>query len=202
MKIAGTVTTYIPLEKSLRRPELLTLPNVPKPMHGVSPRVIFGSSWWDEERENSYKSTNYCCLACGVPKEEAKFYRWLEAHEIYDTDYLKGTLTYRGTAPLCHSCHNFIHSGKLMTDYMTKVIPITKVRTILHHGFSILLENNLNCFYGALELAAMVNLPTNVRPYKNPKKIASWSTWRMVINGISYPPKFENENAWLAHYYK
>lgn len=37
------------------RPELLLHNNIPKPMHGVAPRVVLGQKWWDRERRECYE---------------------------------------------------------------------------------------------------------------------------------------------------
>lgn len=29
------------------KPEILCQPNVPTPLHGMAPRVVFGESWWN-----------------------------------------------------------------------------------------------------------------------------------------------------------
>jgi len=69
------------------RPEVLLCPNVPKPMHGLAPRVVLGSAWWDETRQRAYRSTNYHCIACGVSRERAKYHQWMEGHELYSINY-------------------------------------------------------------------------------------------------------------------
>lgn len=69
----------------------------------------------------------------------------LEAHEMWEFDYENGVGTVTDIVPLCHYCHNFIHSGRLcmvMGEEKTR----DEVRAILEHGFKILAENNLKAF--------------------------------------------------------
>ena len=94
-------------------PEILSQPNIPQPLHGLSPRVINGDAWWNATRKEVYARYDYHCIACGVHKTEAQGPKWLEAHEVYDFDYAKGIATVKSIEPLCHYCHNFIHSGRL-----------------------------------------------------------------------------------------
>ena len=126
-------------------PEILCHPHIPIPLHGVCPRNIKGTEWWDIVRQEAYKSTDYCCSACGVHKSQAKKHKWLEAHEFWDIDYMTGICKVESIRPLCHYCHNFIHSGRL-SMIIDKEKSKEEIIEILEHGFKILKSNNLKCF--------------------------------------------------------
>ena len=161
-------------------PGLLLHPNIPQPLHGVSPRVIMGNRWWQATRQATYKVASYHCLACGVSKLNARYRQWLEAHEVYKVDYLLGRSYYLRTVPLCVSCHNYIHSGRLAMLLGEGKITHTKYTQILIHGDSVL---------------QAANLPRPV-PYNGP--MAVWGDWRLVFEGKEYPPKFKTQQEWEA----
>jgi hypothetical protein len=94
------------------KPEILTHPNIPKPLHGLNPRSILGIEWWDKVRYEAQKRNNFKCFACGIDKYETKE-KWLEGHEYWNIDYKTGKCEVVSIEPLCHKCHNFIHSGRL-----------------------------------------------------------------------------------------
>lgn len=161
-----------------RRPEILLCPNVPKPMHGVAPREILGGRWWDETRQAAYRSTAFHCVACGVAKFLARFHRWLEGHELYEIDYLKGRMTYLETVSPCHLCHNYIHSGRLQALLDKGEINQAKYAAVIQHGDAVLAAAGL------------------VKPPQYDGPIAGWSRWRLVLNGKLYPPKYKTMQDW------
>lgn len=165
-----------------RKPELLLLPNIPQPLHGVNPRTVLGSSWWDKERTTAYKSTNYHCEACGTHKHKVSGSRQvLEGHEIYDTNYQEGTLVYIRTTPLCPWCHKFIHDGRLQWLLSTNQICHSHYRSIISHGTRVLHKSGLK--------RPTWNDRNNwILSQMEEGKIASWDKWRLVINGIEYFP--------------
>jgi hypothetical protein len=163
------------------RPEILLHPNIPKPLHGINPRTVLGQEWWDIERQDAYHRSGYCCLACGVSKGAAKYHRWLEGHELYEYDYKNGILTFKEIVALCHSCHNYIHSGRMQMMVNSGKMTQKKMDDIKHHGNSIIKANNLN------------------KP-KSPEDCAEWGEWKMVIYGKEYRGKFSDYEEWLEYY--
>ena len=93
-------------------PWLLLHPNIPKPLHGLAPRAILGDSWWGEQKEKARRKSDNCCQACGVFPRQAKYHQWLETHECYSI-YANGKVEFKTCVSLCHSCHNFIHDGRM-----------------------------------------------------------------------------------------
>lgn len=183
------------------KPEILTHPHIPKPLHGMNPRTILGRDWWDKERLYAQQKTLYHCAACGVHKREAKKHKWLEGHEYWDIDYNTGICKVVSIEPLCHYCHNFIHSGRL-SMIMGKVITKDEVIEILEHGFRILSKNNLQAFYFTVDLANKLGANTyGVKSYNisvNPN--LKWKDYVLILNDKKYYSKFKNQKEWLNHY--
>jgi len=152
-------------------------------MHGMAPRVLFGQAWWDVVRKQAYASTGYRCAACGIPKSEAKYHHWLEGHELYEIDYPKGRMKLMEIVPLCHSCHNYIHSGRMQALVDKGEMKFQKMKDILCHGDAIL-------------KAAKLSHP------KPPKKIARWEDWRFELeDGELFEPIFPTRKAWMNHFH-
>jgi hypothetical protein len=165
------------------RPELLLHPNIPKPLHGINPRTILGKNWWDIERNKCYIKYNFHCLACGIPKYKAKYHQWLEAHEVYDYKYIDGILTFIELVPLCHSCHNYIHSGRMQHLVNLGKFDYEKQQDILNYGDNIIEKHKLK------------------KP-ELPNKCAEWSKWKMIVFGKEYYSKFKDVNEWIEYYDK
>lgn len=173
------------------RPEILLCPNVPKPMHGVAPRVILGENWWNETRKKAYEASHYRCVTCGVLKTRAKYHQWLEGHEIYDIDYARGRMVYFETVALCHFCHNYIHDGRLNFLLAKGKVHHAKYNAIIQHGDAVLALAGLSRrSFEERELEAM--------DLERQGKIAPWAKWRLVLNGKLYPPKYKSFREWIA----
>lgn len=76
------------------RPEILSSPNIPKPLHGVNPRSIMGQDAWNVMRQEVYASTEFSPYR-GTP----------------------GSRNHYDAIPLCKfECHNFgplsLHMGR------------------------------------------------------------------------------------------
>lgn len=190
-------------------PRLLTHPNIPKPLHGVAPRTIFGQAWWDVERRKAYAAKGFHCWACGIHKLDTDE-KWLEAHESYAIDYANGRVTLKEIVALCHKCHNFIHSGRLFVMVAKKKVSKAKALAILRHGFELLKRAGLKPFCGtalayllltghsqeeAVEILEErgLGLPDDV-------SMPAWEDWRMVIDGQEYPPLYGSYEEWSARF--
>jgi hypothetical protein len=185
------------------RPELLQHPNIPKPLHGMAPRVIKGQEWWDVTRQKAYASTNYHCLACGVHKTAAKYHQWLEAHEDYTIDYKNGIMNVKEIIPLCHSCHNFIHCGRLwMVNRKTKQ-GLLKILEVMNHGMTILRDNNLPMHYHAAMMCDHlgINYECDVMTMEGIEDVA-WDKWHLILDGQKYYSKFKDIIEWHQYYNK
>lgn len=175
------------------RPEILLCPNIPKPMHGLAPRVVLGQSWWNKTRRAAYESTNFRCQACGVHMYRARGPKWLEGHELYETDYRAGRLTYLETVPLCNYCHSYIHDGRLTWLLESGQLGAGKFAVIMQHGNRVLSGANLVRPSRAQREADLLRLIKS-------GDLAAWSDWRLVLFGAEYPPLYENEDEWAkAH---
>lgn len=184
------------------KPTILTHPNIPKPLHGINPRSIMGQEWWDEQRQLAYAKYDFHCIACGVAKHEAKKHKWLEAHEFYEINYNTGVVEILSIEPLCHYCHNFIHSGR-MAMIIGKEKSEKEVKEILEHGFKILADNNLKCFKHTLTLAEELNAKTfGVKSYNIPKVNIEWKNWKLIFNNQEFKSKFKSFEDWEEFYAK
>jgi len=184
-KLAARPQMPVPPEPGL----LLSL-GIPRPMHGLAPRVVMGKEWWDQTRNEAYQRTNFHCLACEVHKTEAKFHRWLEAHEIYDIHFSKGRMKYLETVPLCHACHCYVHLGRTWNLMQQGQVTEEKFLEIYNHGQQILIKAGLpHPSYQEVSDAL-----TNLEMYG---KAAPWEKWRLCIGKKKYKPLYESYEDWV-----
>jgi len=175
------------------RPEVLLRPNVPAPMHGVAPRVVKGPRWWDATRRAAYRSTAYHCVACGVWKGAARGHRWLEGHELYEIDYVRGRMTYVETVPLCHYCHQYVHDGRMNAELERGKMRPQKYRAVMDHGDAVLAAAGLKRLTHQQRDDAIEEAVLN-------GAVAAWGRWRLVVDGRCYPPRFKTKEAWEREY--
>ena len=196
------------------KPELLQHPNIPKPLHGLAPRVIKGQAWWDQTRKSVYHRQDYKCLACGTPKSEAWPNRWLECHEHYRIDYSARTMEITEMVALCPACHKFIHSGLLQVMMARGEMTTACTMRILSHGFKILNDNRLAPSFATYHLIAAGYLPT-VPEFRGADYLGmhkfkpgddwdagsfGWDGWRLLFDGEEYPSLWKTQADWAAHY--
>lgn len=151
---------------------IITMPNVPHPLHTLAPRTILGATTWNHMRNRCYYESGYQCEACGR-KVKTEFYedgsvrhkyhddgeipkRELHAHELYTYDYNKGTAKFERCVALCERCHvRFIHSGRMLTMYKKEdpLMPAEKVLDGIEAGFKQIYEWNKE-HYGEEKLRA------------------------------------------------
>lgn len=161
------------------RPDILLDNPIPKPLHGLNPRTLLGKDWWDKVRKTAYKLNNNCCWACGIHRSKAKYHHWLEAHESYDINYRLARMTLKEIVALCHSCHNFIHRGRLLRLLQANKISQQKYDDILHHG-KIITKN--------------LKTPEPQQSYSN------WNAWHLMIDDIKFYSLFKNYLEWETYY--
>ena len=116
------VTHWAPPNATDLRP-LIAMPNVPKPLHGVAPRTVLGTTTWNKMRRECYEKANDTCEICGdCPDDKRK----RQAHEVYVVNYSTGESVFIGCVCLCQQCHlACIHNGRAITLYSKKSPLIT-----------------------------------------------------------------------------
>jgi hypothetical protein len=171
-------------------PELLSQPNIPKPLHGINPRTIMGEAAWRIHRQVVVTNSPYC-KACG--KETLQ----LDLHEDYVINYKKKLMTLKSYVPVCRQCHMFIHSGFLLTMYKQQKISREQVINILTNGINILDHHSLPIFIGTYSFAKALKLDTKDLKTSNPGN-TTWDGWRMLYKGKEY--KGLSKQQWVEKY--
>lgn len=99
---------------------LLCMPNIPKPLHSLAPRIIEGQARWNIMRTKCYMEANYTCQACGEYLGAGK----CEAHELYSIDWGKQLSQFERCVCLCKECMDE-DTEVLTTDGWIKLPEIT-----------------------------------------------------------------------------
>jgi hypothetical protein len=186
-------------------PQILSSPHIPKPLHGRAPRTVFGNEWWMNEKNKCKDKTDHHCIACGIHKSKVTIVpgkRWMEAHEHYDIDYPKGTMTYVRAVPLCNPCHMFIHTGFLTQIYKEKKYTRKQCYDILTNGLNVCRKHNLPVFGYTLSWCKKWDIDTSgVVAIDEVQSIAGWGDWRLIIGDKEYGPIHKTRLDWIKHYH-
>lgn len=208
------VTSWTPPTNGDMRP-LIAMPNIPKPLHGegCQPRTIYRPKDWNAMRRGCYEKANDTCEICGECPEDK---RRRQAHEIYVIDYEHGTSTFVGCVCLDTLCHlACIHNGRALTLW-SKGSPLSTKEFLLdgaEHAFKIISEYNkdnpgadLRAYSTYVEYLKHDELREpmlelikkyGIKLYmEDPKKIAKWSEWKLILDGKEYPTPYKNEKEW------
>ena len=178
-----------------------------------APRVYMGAITWDKMRKRTYYLAKYKCQICGADCSDPGS---MDAHELYTIDYTQGTSTFNKVVGICKKCHNFYHSGRLIT-LCKKHIPFYSpdvVLTIVEHGFKLIHDWNeanpkgpkLKAYSTFIEYLKHKELSPKMEELiekydiefweEDKKKYAPWGDWKLIFGKKIYPTPYENYEAW------
>lgn len=191
---------------------IIAMPNIPRPLHLQNPRNLLGTATWNRMRRACYAAANMTCEICGKKLERGM----ADAHEVYDIDYENGTAVFKRTVCACRLCHRYgIHSGRCITLYKSGN-PLMSRETLLsgaENVFTIISSYNsthgdkpLRCYSTMIEYLKCDELREPmldlIKKYEisfyseDPKTMAKWGDWNLVIGNKHYPTPYKNEKAW------
>lgn len=193
---------------------LLTMPNLPKPIHGLNPRTIMGDTAWEKMRKRSYYLAGYKSeisgVSCPTPGS-------MHAHEAYDINYVTGECKFRRIFAITPKEHiYFIHSGRALTLYKNHnpLYPADALLAGVENGFKLIYEWNkahprepkLKAYMTFLEYLRQPELTermeTLIDKYEiefwgeDLKRMCDWEDWRLVFGKKEYPTPYKDYQAW------
>lgn len=193
--------------------KILTMPNIPTPLHQLAPRTVMGRTAWDHMRKKCYFDAGYKCQACGKELGRGE----CDAHELYRINYVTGESKFERCVCLCHTCHRLgIHSGRALTMFK-KGNPLMTKRMILEGAenlFKLLHEYNvahpnaepLRAYHTFVDYALwppihneMMELikKYDVKFYcEDHKRVAEWGKWNLVYGNKRYKTPYANKEEW------
>ena len=188
---------------------LLTMPNIPRPLHTLCPRSIIGNKAWRCYRKECIKRAKYVCEVCGK-----KLTYNARSHELYTYCYLTGTATFQRCVCLCNTCHAGIHSGHSITQFKHGEISKGRLLEIIENAFRIVWEYNCShtnqeplrlykSFSDCLkvpeihdEVAALIK-KYDIKFYKEDSRYAArWCDWHLIYGNATYTTKFKKYEDW------
>lgn len=207
------VTRWTPPQDDDLRP-LIAMPNIPKPLHSVAPRTVLGARVWNLLRKHCYEVADDTCEICGEKPELA---RRRHAHEVYEIDYEHGTSKFIRAFCLCSLDHlGCIHTGRAITLYAQNnpLYPKEFLLEGAEKAFTIISSFNrdhpegesLRAYSTFIEYLKFDELREpmlklikkyDIKFYmEDPKKMAKWKDWKLIIGDREYPTPYKNEKEW------
>lgn len=192
---------------------LISMPNVPKPCHLLNPRNLLGATTWNHMRKRAYSLADDTCEICGRKPENL---RQRQGHEAYDIDYEKGTVKFVRVFCIDSLCHLFgIHTGRASSLHKAgnPLCPKEALIEGAENAFRLAYEYNqdhpdadLRLYSTWLDYLKQDDLKGpmealikkySIRFYaENPKKMAKWQDWKLIIGEKEYPTPYKNEKEW------
>lgn len=193
--------------------KILTMPNIPMPLHMLAPRTVLGKTTWDHMRKKCYYEAGYKCQACGKILDRGQCH----AHELYTVNYETGDSKFERCVCLCEMCHvRGIHSGRALT-MIKKGNPLMTKKLILEGAenlFRIINDYNvthrneepLRAYATFVDYAKWPPLADEMRELidkydmkfyrEDSSKLAEWSDWSLTIGNRTYPTPYANQEEW------
>ena len=198
---------------------LLTMPNIPKPLHGVNPRTIMGDQAWTKARKKAYYDAGYKSEISGILSARPGS---LHAHEVYDINYVTGECTFKRICAITPMEHvYFIHSGRMLTLWKNKnpLYTTKKVLEGVENGFKLINEWNkthhrnqkLKVYKTFLEYLKQDELREPMEKLiekydiefwgEDEKRMCDWEDWKLMIvkegrKPEVYPTPYPDYKAW------
>ena len=192
---------------------LLTMPNVPRALHGLPPRVIMGRTAWDFVRKACYANAGYKCEICGEDFADIK--PRYAAHELYSYDYAKQEGVFERCVAICAKSHDFIHSGRLITMYKNgnPMYPREYVLEVVEKGFKLIHDYNEShpdqeplrayaTFLEYLETDLHDEMVTLIDKYgmkfykEHIKKNKLWKGWHLIYGNKRHESPYSSQKEW------
>lgn len=192
---------------------IIAMPNIPRQTHLLNPRNLLGRSTWDHMRRACYAQADMTCEICGEKQEPG----YCDCHELYDIDYVHGTVKFVRTICLCRKCHRLgIHSGRAITLYKNKN-PLMSKEGLLAGAENVFRlvgaynagrpeKEKLRVYSTFLEYLKFdeLNEPMremidkyNIKFYEeNTKVMAPWHEWKLIIGEKEYKTPYKSEEDW------
>ena len=206
------ITKWIPPEGDDLRP-LIAMPNIPKPLHGVAPRTVLGTTTWNHMRKAAYFSANDTCEIC---REKPEQLRRRHGHEVYEIDYEKGIAKFVRVFCICSLDHlACIHTGRAITLFKqgNPLYPKEFLLEGAEKAFKTIYEYNkdnpgadLRAYITFLEYLKRDELREpmekliekyDIKFYmEDPDKLAEWADWKLIIGDNEYPTPYADMKEW------